>query len=138
MTWALYNKETGKFISRGQETPGTLSGDLPVGLEPHLAWLVESSEENVAFDPNTQKLSYFEEITIDGADPRTGTVILKSETQDLDETELRRRQEDLKLSLVQRFASNAAKKLAADQDITQEELYDVVKYMTLRDRLTEI
>jgi len=75
--WTLWDKTkdpANAVIKQHQATPGTANGELPVGLDASLAWLVEVHTPEPTYDPQSQKLRRDNGIVaIDPADTRTGT-----------------------------------------------------------------
>ena len=133
--WTLFNKTQSQIIKEHEDSPGTADGSIPVGLDPSLAWLQESSAPEPAFDANVERLERSEQITIDPNDTRTGTRVFSFVKVALSAEQL----EDRRVTtLLRDKAANVqaiASKLKDEENITQDEVGELVQYIALRDRL---
>lgn len=135
MGWALYQKSTSTILKRRQATPGTADGSLPVGLDPDLAWLVEQEQAQPQFDANTHRLERGETIAVDQNDSRTGTLTTTWTAVAMPQSEINRRKDDALAAGIEAQVQNTAKKLKRAEPITNEESYQLLRYMVIRDGL---
>jgi len=135
MGWALYQKSTSTILKRRQATPGTADGSLPVGLDPDLAWLVEQESVQPQYDPATHRLERGETLALDQNDSRTGTLTETWTAVALPQAEIVRRNDDAIAAGIERQIRQTAKKLKNAEAITNEETYQLLRYMVIRDGL---
>jgi len=133
--WTLFDKTTSTIIKEHQATPGTADGSLPVGLDPSLSWLVESTAPEPVFDADAERLQATEQIAIDPNDTRTGTRIYTFTKIALSASQLDQKAVDAQRKRLKASVVAAAEKVRQDENITLDELVTIVQELVLRDRL---
>jgi len=124
--WTLFDKVQSLVLKEHQATPGTASGELPIGLDPSLAWLVESTDTEPAFDPNAERLEPSETIAIDPADTRTGTRVFGWEKVGLSAEALDQKKADAILKREKANVQAIAQRLRDGETITNEQTYSLL------------
>ena len=132
--WTLYDKVQGEIIREHEPTPGTADESLPVGLDQNLAWLVESSDAQPTFDPNTERLEPADVITLDAADNSTGTRVFSWTKVPLSAAQLDDKQVEAKRKTKKASVIAAAEKLRNDENIKDDDVYVLLQEYVLESR----
>lgn len=138
--WTLWDKTkppSQAVIKEHQATPGTANGELPIGLDESLAWLVETHDPQPTYDAQTQKLRRENGVVaIDPADQRTGTRTWGWSTVELTEAELLDAQRQTQLAADKLAVGVIAQKWLNDEEpIEQSDVAKVAQFIAIRDGL---
>lgn len=138
--WTLWDKTKAPaqaVIKEHQATPGTASGDLPIGLDESLAWLQEVHDAQPAYDPASQKLQRNSGVVaLDAEDIRTGTRTWGWSVIDLSEAELLDATRQQKLAAESAAVGVIAQEWLDDEaPVEAADVARVAKFLAIRDGL---